>query len=281
MMFWSEFEATDPRFTKKSEYGARLTSINGVYQFKKMTAAFGPCGVGWGFDVMTERFDSTGPLYARVWDQGANKAVMKYADETGLPMVIGDGKLHTLTLKIWYSPLGPRPSVEHVSPGTASWVEAEEYERPRYEVEGIGHTPYLFMGQKDLFPNCDEEYYKKSLTDALTNAMAKLGMAADVRMGLFDDNDYMRELQDDFAIDAAEDRDAEIARQRHEFEDWFTKHLDLIETCSTIRELEILYKGGRPRVERSGTDDQKKEHYDSKNSQIRALNKEVKDGDKK
>ena len=34
-----------------------------------------------------------------------------------------------------------------------------------------------------------------------------------------------RGLYDDIAIDEAEDRETEVARQRHEFEDWFGTHM--------------------------------------------------------
>ncbi len=268
MAIWSEFQETDPAFTKKSDYGAKLTSINGVYQFKKMTQQFGPCGIGWGFEIQESYFDETGPLYAREYDPTARKAVMIMP-----PTEIGKGRLHTMRIQLWYSPEAALPEVSSAAQ-TGEWTESSDGQpRPKYTIDGIGHTPYIFMNQSDLFPNVDDEYYKKSLTDALTNAMAKLGMSADVRMGMFDDQEYLQGLQNDKLIERADDQDAEIARQRHEFEDWFKAHLQLIRESTTIRPLEILYKGGRPRVERDGTEDQQKQHFDLKNTTIRRINK--------
>lgn len=286
MMFWDRLDTTDPQFTSTSEYGAKLTSINGVYQFRKMTELFGPCGVGWGYEVTMERFDNTGPLYARRMSSNGRDAELVYAEGTGLPIVVGEGSLHTLMIKLWYRPLSQpapviapnadNPDVDNFKPGT--WVQGKTGEIiDRFEIEGIGHTPFRFyQSAKHLVVTVDEEYYKKSLTDALTNAMAKLGMSADVRMGMFDDAHYRAALADEMAILHAEDKDAEAARQRHEFEDWFQEHCQLIETSKQLRELEIIYKGGRPRVERQGTPEQKQAHFELKNKTVRAINAKLK-----
>ncbi len=51
----------------------------------------------------------------------------------------------------------------------------------------------------------DDEAFKKSFTDALSNAMKHLGMSADVHMGLFEDNKYIRHVEAEIA---AEERQA-------------------------------------------------------------------------
>lgn len=45
----------------------------------------------------------------------------------------------------------------------------------------------------------DDEAFKKAFTDALMNAFKFLGVAADVHMGLFDDNKYVQAMRQEFA----------------------------------------------------------------------------------
>jgi len=52
---WEKICETDPARTKKIEGGKfRGTSINPNYIYEKLTSVFGPCGVGWGFEVAEE-----------------------------------------------------------------------------------------------------------------------------------------------------------------------------------------------------------------------------------
>lgn len=57
-------------------------------------------------------------------------------------------------------------------------------------------------GRPERWEN-DDEAFKKAFTDALTNAMKHIGMAADIHMGLFDDNKYVNGLRQEFAEEAA------------------------------------------------------------------------------
>ena len=45
----------------------------------------------------------------------------------------------------------------------------------------------------------DDDFGKKVETDALTKALSKLGFNADVFMGLYDDNRYVQQLEEEFA----------------------------------------------------------------------------------
>lgn len=45
----------------------------------------------------------------------------------------------------------------------------------------------------------DDEAFKKSFTDAVTNALKLIGVGADVHMGLFEDNKYLSEVSQEFA----------------------------------------------------------------------------------
>ena len=44
----------------------------------------------------------------------------------------------------------------------------------------------------------DDESYKKAYTDALTNAFMRLGVSADVYMGLFEDSKYLMEVREHY-----------------------------------------------------------------------------------
>jgi hypothetical protein len=51
----------------------------------------------------------------------------------------------------------------------------------------------------------DDEAFKKAFTDAVGNAFKFIGVAADVHMGLFDDNKYVQAMNEEFAARERED----------------------------------------------------------------------------
>ena len=61
-------------------------------------------------------------------------------------------------------------------------------------VSGYGQT--TLVGRNKYGPFTDEEAPKKSLTDALTKALSWLGFAADIHMGIWDDNKYVNQKQE-------------------------------------------------------------------------------------
>lgn len=81
LKIWDAVSETDPKFTK-ADYGG-FTSINGVYLYKKATDIFGPIGIGWGFEILEERYDEGIPFL--VQDIGATVS-----------------KTHTLKIELWY-----------------------------------------------------------------------------------------------------------------------------------------------------------------------------------
>lgn len=48
---WQSVEKTDPKYTKKVTFGRGFTSIDPMYQIMKATAALGPVGRGWAYNV--------------------------------------------------------------------------------------------------------------------------------------------------------------------------------------------------------------------------------------
>lgn len=69
-------------------------------------------------------------------------------------------------------------------------------------VYGVGGDKYL-LKQKDGLRSSDEAF-KAAYTDAIGNAVKLIGVAADVHMGLFDDNKYVRETLAEFERESVE-----------------------------------------------------------------------------
>lgn len=85
--------------------------------------------------------------------------------------------------------------------GTIVHVLRIELRHPDGAFESYGQT--TFCGKNKNGPYTDEEAPKKSLTDAITKALAMLGFSADVHLGLYDDNKYVNTLKAEFAKPAA------------------------------------------------------------------------------
>lgn len=64
------------------------------------------------------------------------------------------------------------------------------------QVFGVGGDKLLIKGNNGS--RTSDEAFKAAYTDALSNAMKLIGVAADVHMGLFDDNKYVAEMKAEF-----------------------------------------------------------------------------------
>lgn len=232
---WESLETTDTQYTRKMTTGAKLTSIDPMYQIKKFTDKFGQCGKGWGFTV----------TYSELIE-GARMMSDAHRDGDGHPIDFGPSKVHTARIELWY-------------------LDGSE----RCTIEGTGHTPYLTLTKNG--PTTDMEYEKKSITDALTKAMSMLGMSADVRMGQFDNPDYVAGLQLEEAIEGSVEDEAAKIKQRQDYDDWYTKTLELCRTAVSMHELEVVYTSSMLRVKGQGTADQVTEFTNAKNERGREL----------
>jgi hypothetical protein len=76
----------------------------------------------------------------------------------------------------------------------------------RGTVYGVGGDKVL--GKNKYGPFTNDEAFKASYTDALSNAMKQIGMGADIHMGLFEDEKYVRETTREFANAASLPEDA-------------------------------------------------------------------------
>jgi len=183
MAIWNEVQKTDPKYTK--EYsgagGFSGTAISGHYMVMKATEMFGPIGIGWGYTIEEERYDSGAAVS---WDADGN--------ETARAMT------HVMRLKLWFDNGGQRGEVEH-----------------------FGITPYVYTSggynNKPLRIITDHEAPKKSLTDALKKCLSMIGFGADVYLGEFDDEYYVQTVSSEFEIERAENKDEERERQRQAY----------------------------------------------------------------
>ena len=96
----------------------------------------------------------------------------------------GTEKIHKIRLKLWYKWNGEQGEVVH-----------------------FGQTTFVGKNKYGWFT--DEEAPKKSLTDALTKCLSMLGFAADIHLGMYDDNRYVNDLKKEFR-----DNDEFDARRR-------------------------------------------------------------------
>jgi len=64
---------------------------------------------------------------------------------------------------------------------------------------GVGGDKVL--GKNKYGPYTNDEAFKSSYTDALSNAMKQIGVGADIHMGLFEDEKYVRETEREFDAD--------------------------------------------------------------------------------
>lgn len=93
----------------------------------------------------------------------------------------GDETLVYCTVGIWYA--DPAVAAKHRQP-----------------VYGVGGDKAVTKNKNG--PVFDDEAFKKSYTDALSNAMKQIGVGADVHMGMFEDAKYVSDLKKEFDEDA-------------------------------------------------------------------------------
>jgi hypothetical protein len=92
LALWKQVEKTDPAHTKAITGKAyKGNSPKPHYIVMKATEAFGPCGIGWGFEIVEEKL-LDGALLA----PGFNE------------------RIHMARVRVWYEWNGKRGTVEHV-----------------------------------------------------------------------------------------------------------------------------------------------------------------------
>jgi len=79
------------------------------------------------------------------------------------------------------------------------YAEASGVVQTKHTVYGVGGDKVL--GKNKHGPYTNDEAFKASYTDALSNAMKHIGVGADIHMGLFDDEKYVRDMEREFDAD--------------------------------------------------------------------------------
>lgn len=202
MRIWEQVQTTDTRYTKDAKVGGQqITSLNGTAMVMKATELFGPVGIGWGWKIIEERFDDGHEIYAGEGDK-----------RTCIGREIG----HTVKICLWFMQDGQRG-----------------------EIEQYGCTRYQYNTNYGM--TTDGEAPKKSLTDAIKKALSMLGFSADVFLGMFDDQSYVQQLQAEQAIEQAEDREAEIERQKQERLDFIKSTIETMKGAQSLYELKKIH----------------------------------------
>ena len=189
LKLWESVSKTDPSATKNANVGGRdQTSINGYWMIKQATDKFGLLGIGWGYEVLEER-----------WDDGALIAVKVTNEENRLEQ----SKTHTIKIKLWYVIDGKKG-----------------------EVIQYGHTPAIYRSKYGV--SDDGEAPKKSLMDAIKKSLSMLGFSADIFTGMFEDESYVNQLKIESEIEKAEDKDLMIKEKREEITAYIEDYLKRI-----------------------------------------------------
>lgn len=219
---WRRVFKTDERFTKAFTQNGGGTSINGTYMTMLATREFGPKGIGWGVEILEERFDNGAPITRKVKGTDGN-------DTWELILNGSDGYLteihHVIKIKLWYL--------------TDDGERGEEI--------SYGCTPYLYSSKYG--PISDGEAPKKSLTDATKKALSSLGFAADIFMGLYDNPEYRQQNKSEFAIKNASENAESAAQLRQELDEKLTRVANTLATGVSENEITKVYASVAREVE--------------------------------
>jgi len=101
----------------------------------------------------------------------------------------------------------------------------------------------------------DVDFAKKVETNTLGKALSKLGFASDVYMGKFDDQDYVQGKANEQSLAKADDKDAEVIRQREEWREWKEKELAAMALIPNAESLTTVYTGYIRKIQRKGDND--------------------------
>lgn len=180
LRIWNALGKTDPAHTKQFTRagGFKGTAIKPMWANQQMTEFFGPCGVGWGQHEPKFNVVEAGPeimVYCTV------SLWYKHGHEMGLSYGVGGDKVLSQVF---------------LKDGRGQKIIDES------------------KGGYKTYPQTDDEAFKKAYTDALSNAMKFIGVGADVHMGQFEDNKYVREMAAEFDEAKKAEVNAEIDRQK-------------------------------------------------------------------
>ncbi|EMM5730669.1 hypothetical protein RFI15_000365 [Klebsiella aerogenes] len=210
---WKRVFKTDERFTKAFTHNGCGTSINGTYLTMLATREFGPKGIGWGVDILEERFDIGAPITRQVKGKDNNASWELVLDGNGNTV---NEQHHVVTVRLWYILNG---------------VRGEE--------TAYGCTPYIYGSKYGI--TCDGEATKKSLTDATKKALSGLGFSGDIFMGLYDNLEYRQRNKAEFDLKNASETAEDAVRLRQEFDDKLSRVANTLAHGVTVNEINGVF----------------------------------------
>ncbi|EPQ5216178.1 hypothetical protein L9D05_003438 [Klebsiella aerogenes] len=210
---WKRVFKTDERFTKAFTQNGGGTSINGTYLTMLATREFGPKGIGWGVDILEERFDIGAPITRQVKGKDNNASWELVLDGNGNTV---NEQHHVVTVRLWYILNG---------------VRGEE--------TAYGCTPYIYGSKYGI--TCDGEAAKKSLTDATKKALSGLGFSGDIFMGLYDNLEYRQRNKAEFDLKNASETAEDAVRLRQEFDDKLSRVANTLAHGVTVNEINGVF----------------------------------------
>lgn len=210
MLIWNNNSHIDPKYTKRATMnGQQITSFSLQSVILMATQQFGPIGKGWGYEVEMERKDEGAIIQAG--------ATLENGDV--IPQI--KEITHTLTIRLWYV------------------LDGEKYTLPVQ----AGHTPYL-MGTK-YGPKHDNEYYKKSLADAIKKSLSMLGFGADIFLGLMDDQNYTAMLESERMLK----EQAELSGRIEEFTEDVKRKITAYSANNLIHSLNAKFSSDQQEIQ--------------------------------
>jgi hypothetical protein len=214
---WDRLSKTPTEFTKPAEFdGRKLTTINGTWVVKRLTEEFGPVGVGWGYDVLEERYDKMNPILN---DQGHS---------------LGFFQIHTIKICAWAA-IPEEPDTRFIK-----WPWKKQ-SRLLLKSVHYGHTPAVYKTQWGV--KYDSDPVKKSLTDALKKAASMFGMSSDVYLGQYENPDYLDQMQSESIEREIETNSAKYQEGIEVLETWFTEveqKLSMIKAKAALKQQFVM-----------------------------------------
>ena len=209
---WDSFGKTDPTYTKSNGYGSNAsTAITPMYMVKLATKTLGPIGEGWGYVVKEERFDNGKPVILVPGDKGKGTLPVYMLDNGSIVFE----KIHTLLLEMW------------IKDKSNTFLQ-------------FGHTKYSYLTKNGDY-YVDDEYGKKSLTDAMTKCLSLIGVCSDIYMGEFDDKNYQEVAKLENDLKKADNKDAEYANKIEEFNGFIIDRIKAMELCPSFDSMAKVY----------------------------------------
>jgi hypothetical protein len=142
------------------------------------------------------------------------------------------------------------------------YAQGDEQSRTVY---GVGGDKVVAKNKYGL--NGNDEAFKAAYTDALTNALKLIGVGADVHMGRFDDNKYVRAMQEEFAEAPAEKPKRTVgiradgtrnANSLRKEKVWLEFERELLE-CATIAQVSKFTLAWAAKIERDNWNEEWKQ----------------------